>query len=616
MIARLPLFRDFTRRKFLCAAASTAVMPFCHASASEDTRLEATERFNTWLESRFDGWVGRSPMQQGYLGLRTNMDRWDDLSESRAAAEVARAQKELIDLRANFALQSLTLDGQLNHRLYESELEQRIAEVEWRYHEYPVHQMFGWQQIIPSFLINIHSVTSFDDALNYISRLRKIDDLIDQILSRMRVGQEADVLPPRFVYDTVIRDCRNVIAGEPFAGDGMSPLWRDFTTKVDRLNINDTSKDQLLTEAKSTLVEVVAPAFLRLIATCGEQREVSTTDDGIWKLPRGEEFYAHLLRRHTTTSMSADEIHAFGVEEVARIHSEMRDLMKTADIPGDLKSFFSRLKTDPAFYYPQTEKGRSEYLARSREIINAMRNRLGEMFERLPSAPLVVQAVEPFREQSSEIAFYQAPGTYDDRPGTYYINTYDMRALPKFEMEALTYHETFPGHHFQIAMVQEMDALPRFRRFSGRYTAYMEGWALYSERLAKEMGFYQDPISDFGRLSSELWRAARLVVDTGIHSPNRKWTREESIAYLMEMTPNAGRDIVNSVERYIVLPAQATAYKIGMASIQNLRREAMEMLGEKFDIRAFHNIILGSGALPLNILAGNVRAWVSEIRGD
>ncbi len=616
MFVRSPFSHGMRRRSFLCGVASTAVMPIRRAIAGEDTRRESTERFNAWLESRFDGWIARSPMQQGYLGLRINLDRWDDISQSRYAEDLERARKELVDLRENFSPSSLTPNAQLSYQLYEFELEQRIVGSEWRYHEYPVHQMFGWQQVIPSYLINIHAIASKDDAFAYISRIRKIGVLIDQVIAWMRVGQEADVLPPKFVYNAVVRDCRNVLSGEPFGGEGRSPLWRDFTGKVNRLNIDANSRDRLLAEAKDALVHVVKPAFLDLIAASNEQQEMATTDDGIWKLPSGEEYYAHLLTRHTTTSMSANEIHDFGIEEVARIHSEMRDLMKKAGIQEGLKSFFSRLKTDPAFYYPQSEDGRSEYLARTREIINAMRSRLGEMFETQPNAPLVVKAVEPFREQSAEIAFYQGPGTYDGRPGTYYINTYDMRALPKYEMEALAYHETLPGHHFQIAMVQEMDALPRFRRFSGRYTAYMEGWSLYSEYLAKEMGFYQDPISDFGRLTSELWRASRLVVDTGIHSPNRKWTRQRSIEYLSENTPNAHRDIVNSVERYIVQPAQATAYKIGMASIQNLRREAEDVLGEKFDVRAFHNVILGSGALPLNILAENVRGWAVRERGS
>ena len=236
------------------------------------------------------------------------------------------------------------------------------------------------------------------------------------------------------------------------------------------------------------------------------------------------------------------------------------------------------------------------------------------MFLAKPRAPLDVKAVEPYREQSATTAFYQGPGAFDGRPGTYYVNTFDMRAIPKYEMESLAYHEAVPGHHMQIALTQEMAGLPSFRRFSSRYTAYVEGWGLYCEQLPKEMGFYDDPYSDFGRLSAELWRACRLVVDTGIHSAHRKWTREKAIAYLRDNTPNADRDIINSVERYIVQPGQATAYKIGMAGIQDLRKEAETALGLKFDIRAYHNVVLGSGAVPHDILAENVRIWIDSLR--
>jgi uncharacterized protein (DUF885 family) len=417
------------------------------------------------------------------------------------------------------------------------------------------------------------------------------------------------------VYDAALRDCRNVITGTPFGGDGRSPLWSDFTSKVSALEIDDAAKQNLLADADRVLQEIVGPAYVRLMKLCEEQAGFATATDGVWNLPRGEEYYAHLLRLHTTTEMTADEIHEFGVGDVARIRGEMRALVKSMEFDGDLKSFFAHLKNDSSYFYPQSNVGKAAYLARTHEIIAAMRVRLGDVFFAGPRAPLSIKSVEPYREQSATAAFYQGPGAYDDRPGTYYVNTFDMRALPKYEMEALAYHEAIPGHHMQIALVQEMDNLPRFRRFSSQYTAYMEGWGLYCEQLPKEMGFYEEPHSDFGRLSAELWRACRLVVDTGIHSAKRKWSREKAVAYLKENTPNAERDIVNSVDRYIVQPGQATAYKIGMVNIQSLRKEAETKLGAKFDIRAFHQVVLGSGAVPLGILAENVKAWIDSLRG-
>lgn len=607
-----PFSHRLSRRNFFYVAASGAVAAVCPAGASEDSRPEATARLNAWLENRFDGWVARSPMQQGFLGLGTNLNQWDDISETRYLEDVARAQNELRDLRANFTPETFTGEGQLSYRLFELESEQRILDSEWRYHAYPVNQMFGWQQRLPSFLINIHRIESTADAMAYIERLRGIDAIVEQVLSWMRIGQEADVLAPKFAYVAVLRDCRNIIAGAPFAGGGLSPLWSDFSRKIRALDVEETTKQNLLPGAEQALLQVVGPAFQKLIEECEQQLAFATTDDGVWKLPNGEEYYAHLLRRHTSGEMTANEIHEFGLEDVARIHDEMRELMRAMNISGDLKSFFARLKTDSTFYYPQSDAGKAAYLARTRDIVEEMSGRLDKMFSSRPRTPLRIEPIEPYREQSAAAAFYQGPGAYDGRPATYYINTFDMGALPKYEMEALAYHETIPGHHLQIAMVQEADHLPSFRRFSSRYTAYTEGWSLYCEQLAKEMGLYQDLYSDFGRLTSELWRACRLVVDTGIHSPNRKWTREVAITYLRENTPNTERDITNSVERYIVQPGQAVAYKVGMANIQSLRSEAETTLGAKFDIKAFHDVILGSGAVPLNILAENVRAWIGD----
>ncbi|MBY0511290.1 MAG: DUF885 domain-containing protein, partial [Rhodospirillaceae bacterium] len=423
------------------------------------------------------------------------------------------------------------------------------------------------------------------------------------------------VLAPRFAYINVLRDCRNIISGAPFDSSvNKSPIWGDVSAKVDRLAVDPVVKQRLRAEAIKALATVVRPAYFKLIALCEHQRDIANNDDGAWKHPDGEAYYADRLAYHTTTDMSAADIHAFGLAEVERIQHEMQTIMQQIGFTGDLKAFFARLKNDPQSYYPQTPEGKAAYIARAEDIIAAMRARLDEVFIRQPRGKLIVKPVEPFREQSVTSAFYQPPGAFDGRPGTYYVNTFDMRALSKFEMEALAYHEGIPGHHMQIALTQEMSDLPQFRRFD-TYTAFVEGWGLYCERLPKEMGFYEDPYSDFGRLSSELWRACRLVVDTGIHSAETRWTRAQAIDYLGENTPNAAVDISNSVERYIVDPGQATAYKVGMARILELREDAKAKLGDKFDLRAYHNVVLGSGSVPLPILADNVAAWIKDTNG-
>ena len=603
-----------SRRRFLAAstALSAAALSRFARGAGEDP-LPATARLNGWLEARYDFWLARSPMEQAYLGLKTNADKWDDISEAHQHEDADRVVKELADLRENFGSTTFLPAGHLSYRLYEYRCQRLINDFPWRHHGYPVNQLEGWQQEIPSFLMNIHRVENVDEAQAYIARLNGIGVLVDQVIEQMRLGESAGVLAPKFAYANVLRDCRNVLTGAPFdAGlKGDSPLWTDVSGKIDRLAIDAAAKQALRADAVKALVTVVRPAFQKLIALCTAQESRAGTDDGAWKHPDGAAYYANRLAFHTTTDMSAGAIHDFGLSEVERIHGEIRAIMSKVGFNGDLAAFFRFVKTDPQFYFPQTAEGKAAYIARSEEIIAAMRARLDDVFLRKPRANLVVKPVEAFREQSSTSAFYQSAGAFDGRPGTYYVNTYDMKAMSKYEMESLAYHEAIPGHHMQIAISQEMEDLPRFRRFSS-YNAYVEGWGLYCEYLAKEMGFYENPYSDFGRLSSELWRACRLVVDTGIHMDEKRWTRRQAVDYLTANTPNSQGDIANSVERYIVDPGQATAYKIGMAKILELREAAKATLGPKFDVRGFHNAVLSNGAVPLTILADIVDAWVKE----
>ena len=330
---------------------------------------------------------------------------------------------------------------------------------------------------------------------------------------------------------------------------------------------------------------------------------------GAWQFPEGGKFYDNALKRMTTTDLTANEIHETGLLEVNRIHDEMRSIMKLVNFKGELSDFFELMRHDPQFYYSNTDSGRQNYLDDVSEIVNSMESKLDELFNVQPKASLNVKRVEAFREQSASKAFYQGPTPDGIRPGTYYVNLYNMEAMPIYQMAALAYHESLPGHHMQIGLQVELDNIPKFRKY-GNYTAYSEGWALYSELLPKEIGFYQDPYADFGRLAMELWRACRLVVDTGIHK--KKWSREEGIRYYMDNTPNPKSDVLKMVERHIVDPAQATSYKIGMMKIIELRNFAKLKLGNKFDIRGFHDIILKNGPVPLNVLENNIRVYVES----
>lgn len=428
--------------------------------------------------------------------------------------------------------------------------------------------------------------------------------------SNLQVREEKGVLPPRFVFPLVLDACRKVIQGQPFdTGAANSPLLEDFSKKVAALkNVDGGTRNRLVADAKKALITSVKPAYEKLITHLEEQSKRANDDAGVWKFKDGAEFYDSALRRTTTTRLSANEIHEIGLKEVARIHEEMGKIKEKVGFKGDLQAFFKFMRDDQQFYLPDTDDGRAKYLARAVEIIDAMKKRLDEIFVTKPKSDIVVKAVEKFREKSAGKAFYQQPAPDGTRPGMFYVNLRNMRDNPTYELESLAHHEGIPGHHMQIAIAQELTGIPKFRKFSHAYTAYTEGWGLYSELTPKEIGFYQDPYSDFGRLSLELWRAGRLVVDTGMHS--KRWTREQAIDYLVKNTPNAETDCVDSINRYIVMPSQATAYKIGMLKIVELREHAKMQLGAKFDLRQFHEVVLTNGAVPLDLLEELVDRWI------
>ena len=432
---------------------------------------------------------------------------------------------------------------------------------------------------------------------------------MDQTIDRLTLRAEKGIIPPRFVFPQVLEDIDKILTGVPFDATGEdTAILADFRKKVARLYLPAEEAEALVAQAEAALLAAVKPAYLRLRVAMATLEAQATTDDGAWKFPDGEDYYALALRSTTTIGLSPDEIHDFGLAEVARIHEEMRAIIGAMEFQGDLQAFFDFTRDDPANFYPNTEEGRAAYLEDTQSLIDEMAARLGHYFNVRPKAELVVKRVEPFREKTSTIAFYIAPPRYDDRPGMYFVNLYDMTLMAKSHMEALAYHEAVPGHHMQIAIARELEELPEFRKLGG-YTAYVEGWALYAERLAKEMGFYRQPLADFGRLAWELLRAARLVVDTGLH--HKRWTREEAIAYLDTNLPVSHETNRKSIERYIVWPSQATAYKIGMREILALREEARARLGPAFDIRDFHRVVLSDGALPLDVLRDIVEQWIS-----
>ena len=463
--------------------------------------------------------------------------------------------------------------------------------------------------MIPAFLINQHQISDVADAKAYISRLNGVTTVIDQLIKDLEVRADKGIIAPKFVFPHVIDSSKNIIHGAPFEQGEDSTLLADFKRKVTALEIAQADKDALITDAEKALKAAVKPSYSKLINYLAQLEKRADDRDGAWKFPDGEAFYNNALARTTTTDLTAKEIHSIGLTEVSRIHDEMREIKEKVGFKGDLKAFMQFMKTDKQFYLPNTEAGKQQYLDEATALIDNMKSRLDELFIVKPKADMIVKRVEAFREKAAGKAFYQQPAPDGSRPGIYYANLYDMEAMPTYQMEALAYHEGIPGHHMQIAISQELEGVPKFRKFGG-YTAYIEGWGLYSELLPKEMGLYEDPYSDFGRLSMELWRACRLVVDTGIHE--MKWTRQQGIDYYVNNTPNATSDGVKMVERHIVMPSQATAYKVGMLKILELREAAKVKLGDKFDIRQFHDVVLKNGAVPLNVLESFVDQWVAD----
>jgi len=578
-------------------------------AAKEKQQTDANVKLNAWFEDKFMERARRYPQSLAGLGIKERMDEWNDPSRTFALEELDRIAQDMKELKANFNPEELDETGQLSYRLFMENSQNTLDGSKWWYHGYAFTQMFGPHAGIPTFLINQHNIDNIEDAQNYVKRLEGVEAYLAEIIKNSRVSSDKGIMPPKFVYDHVITTAQNIVSGAPFDdSEDLNLMLQNFKTKVEELDLSEKEKEGLYADAITALLTSVKPAYAAVIEEMERQKEITNTDDGAWKLPDGEDYYAYRLNLMTTTDMSAKDIHNLGLKEVERIHGEMRAIMKDVGYEASLQEFFKFLQVDPRFTYEDSDAGREAYLTEATRIIDVMTERLDEVFLRQPKAKLEVRRVEAFREKAAGKAFYSRGTPDGSRPGYYYANLYKITDMPKYQMEALAYHEGNPGHHMQISISQELEGIPKFRKHN-RVTAYTEGWGLYSEYFPKEMGFYEDPYSDFGRLAMELWRAARLVVDTGLH--DKKWTRQEAIDYLMTNTPNPENDCVKAIERYIVMPGQATAYKIGMIKILELREEAKEALGDKFDIREYHDVVIASGPVPLNILEERVEAWVA-----
>ncbi len=586
---------------------SARTAPAVAPTAAEDARLLA------FLDRAFDASLALSPESMTSLGLKTDNDKLDDYGDTADARALALQERQLAEMRRAFSPDRLGPGGKVSYRLFEAQVATARRQNAFRDYSFPVSTNGSPAGNIPVFLINEHRVDTVADARAYIARLRDSQRVMAEVAARMRKQAALGIVPPKMVFAPARADAKKVIVGAPFDAGADSTLLADFKAKVAKLNAPAATKAALIADAVTALKGPFAQGFATLFAALDEIEPRAKGNDGAWSLPDGAAYYDARLAYYTTTDLTADQIHRTGLDRVRAIRAEMEAVKARMGFGGSLNDLFVALRTDPQFKYANTAAGREQYLTDARAAIAQAMAAAPRFFHRLPKAALEVRAVEPWRQDTASVAFYNPPAPDGSRPGIFYVNLADMNQVQKPQVEGIAHHEGAPGHHFQIARAQELTGMPKFRRF-GYYGAYTEGWGLYTERLAKEMGGYKDPYAELGMLSLQMWRACRLVIDTGIHA--KRWSREQAVAFFTENAPLSQRDIGKEVDRYINNPGQATSYMIGQIRIAELRAKAERALGAKFDIRDFHEAVLAQGALPLDVLGEQVDAYIAAKRAN
>ena len=595
--------------RVIAAVLAGGVVPGC---ASVTATAAASEPFATFMESAYQRLLDANPSLATAQGDRRGDERWEDLSDAGLAAEAARAQREL-EAVAAYPEGSLAPRERLQRRVFAGEQQLLLERHRWRNHLYPLNQIVGPQVDVPRVRAS-QPLTDVASARRWLRRLSAAGPHLEGLVQRLEAQAAAGIHLPRSVYPLLIEQARNVIAGAPDQPGGDSPILADFSRRLEALPLSRAQRNALLYDARRAMRLDVVPAYRRLIATLESQSAHASVDGGAWQLPDGDAFYAFLLRQFTTTDLDGESIHRLGLAEVERTQAGMRALMARLGADGSLREFMQRTRADRRFYVTDDAAGREAYLTRARGLVAAMQARLPEVFLRPPALPLEIRPTEPYRAAGAPGGFYE-PGTPDgSRPGVVYLNLLQLDQRPLYDLEALLYHEAVPGHHLQISSILVDPTIPNLRKVNRWWqdTAFVEGWALYTERLAREMGFYQDPYADFGRLAGELWRASRLVVDSGLHA--KRWSREQAIAWLDANTPSPHAANVQAVDRYLAVPGQATAFTVGMLRIVEERERARRELGPRFDLREFHAAVLENGYVPLWALRENVDRWIASRR--
>ena len=600
----------FDRRSVLLGLMASAAAPAAVArTAWQDAPATGADaELVAALDAAFMEAARTSPETLTALGLKERYSELDDYTPEGAAASLALAERQAADIAARFGNADLSEQGRLSLRLLAEGVAQQRELFQYRRHQYLITKAGSVMGSLPVMLMNQHAVADVSDARAYISRLVAAERVMTEVAADFRDRAEAGFAPPALTYEPNLETGRAIISGAPFDDGEPSPLWADIQAKVNALEIPEGEKTEILGDARAALTGPFKAGYEHFLAAIAEVGEGKTRNDGVWALENGGAYYEAMLGFYNATDDTADWIHETGLAEVARLRGEMEVIKTQVGFDGDLQAFFDHLRTDPQYQYPNTPEGKEAFLSDSREYIAQVMAISNDWFHTLPRTALEVRAVEAWREQTASTALYNRPSADGSRPGIYYVNLADMTQVSKLQAEGIAYHEGAPGHHFQIARAGEQEGLPMFRKF-GFYGAYIEGWGLYAEKLGKEMGFYQDPYSDFGRLTMEIWRAIRMVVDTGIHT--RRWTREQAVQYFAENSMVAPLAIDREIDRYICSPGQATSYKVGMIKILALRDQARQAMGDRFNIRDFHEVVLSAGAVPLGVLQERVEAWAA-----
>jgi uncharacterized protein (DUF885 family) len=581
------------------------------AALPTDGTGSESQRFAAFLESVYQRTLRSNPQLATEIGSRLGDDRWDDLSEAALARRAALISADVQAAKTRFAYAKLDPAGQLQYRVFLYEQQLLLDRYRWREHFYALNPIVGLHLDIPGTLTGAQPLESESDARAYVARIAAAKLALHQLVQHMQLQAAHAIFMPKPVYSLLIEGARNVISGAPHDTGPDGLILADFRRRVALLDIPAEHKAHWIDLVSAALRKDLQPAYEELIAVLEAQSERTPVTAGVWQLPDGDAFYAFLVRQYTTSDMTPADVHAVGLQQVAAVQAEIAAVTKTLGFAGSVREFMAQIKSDPRFYEANTDAGREEFLARARNIVNTMEAHIPAAFEAAAPLPLEIRRADRYKEASAPSGFYE-PGTDDGRrPGVVYLNLSDMHSQPLYALEDLLYHEGLPGHHMQISSIQTDSRIPRLRKINEWWqdTAFVEGWGLYAERLARDMGFYRDAYADLGRLSGELFRACRLVVDTGLHY--KHWSRDEAIRYLRENSGAPDGTIVREVDRYIAVPGQATAFTVGMLKIVSERERARQALGSRFDLREYHHVVLEGGYLPLWAVEDQVSRWIA-----